>query len=107
MPSLFRSRREKRPSTTDPGSSQTSPLAPSPKSPASDNGVKALSLLIPLSTTSGVLPSNLAIASPPERLPAISPISGKLAESWNAVKGDATVANASRGLDAIGVSTAP
>jgi hypothetical protein len=65
-----------------------------------------MSLPIPLSATSGVLPSNLAIASP-EGLPGIGPISGKLAETWNAVKGDATVANASRGLDAIGVSTAP
>ena len=107
MPSLFRSRREKRPSITDPGSSQTSPVAPSPESPASDDGVKAMSLPTPLSAIPGVLPTNLAIASPPEGLPAMSSISGKLAEISNAVKDDATVANASRGLDAVGVSSAP
>jgi|SRR5580693_8018867 hypothetical protein len=107
MPSVFRLRRVKGLSTTDPGSSQTSPVAPSPSSPASDNGVKAMSLPNPLSAAAGVLPTNLAIASPQEGLPAMSSISGKLAEISNAVKDDATVANASRGLDAVGVSSAP
>jgi hypothetical protein len=107
MPSLFRSRREKRPSITAPGSSQTPPVAPSPESPASDNGVKEMSLPTPVSAIPGVLPTNLAIASPPEGLPAMSSISGKLAETWNAVKDDATVANASRGLGAIGMSSVP
>ena len=100
MPSLFHFRREKSRSSTDrPGSSQTSPLVPNSEIPASDNG--------PILATSGVLPTNLALASPPEELPAINPIPEKLAEAWNAVKDGATVADASRGLDAIGVSSAP
>lgn len=107
MPSLFHAQKEKIPSTIGPGSSQTSPIVPSPESPASDNGVKAMSLPIPISATSGVLPTNLAIASPSEGLPATTPISGKLEGAWNAVKNDATVANASRGLHAIGVSSTP
>lgn len=62
-----------------------------------------MSLQTPLPATSGLLPTNLAIASPPEGLPAMSP---KLVETWNAIKDDAIVANTSRGLGAIGVSSA-
>lgn len=54
-----------------------------------------------------VPPTNLAIVPPPEGKPAISLISDKLAEAWDAVKDGPKAASMSRGLDAVGVSSAP
>jgi hypothetical protein len=110
MSSLFRSLRERKRSTTDrPGSSKTSsPSAPDSQSRLSNSGVKATSLPIPLPATSGVLPTNLVMVSPPEGLPAIRPNSDEpeLAEAWNAVKDKAKSANTNKALDIVGVSPA-
>jgi hypothetical protein len=109
MPSLFRSLREKRRSTTDrSGSSQTSPLEPDSQSRGTDSGVRTTSLPIPLPPTSGVLPTNLVMVSPPEGLPAIRPNSDEpeLAEAWNAVKDKANSTNTNKAPDIVGVSLA-
>lgn len=52
--------------------------------------------------------TDLAIVPPPlaEGKSAISPISDKLAEAWDAVKDGPKVAGTSRGLDAVGVPPA-
>jgi hypothetical protein len=73
----------------------------------SSGGVNATPQPTPIPGPSGILPTNLAMVPPPKEIPAISPILDNLAKAWDAVKDGPKVAITSRGLDAVGVSSAP
>jgi hypothetical protein len=103
--------RTKEPSTND--HSELSLPDPTPileskaENPTSENGVNATSSPMPLPVApSGVL-VNLAVLPSPDMMPAISPLSDKLTEAWEAVKDDKSGASMSRKLDIVGVSSIP
>jgi hypothetical protein len=61
----------------------------------------------PVPAIPSVLLTNVAVVPSPEIVPAIDPEPDKLTDAWNAVKADPKLANTSRELDSVGVSSAP
>ena len=105
--------RWKKPSTTD--RARSSPLSSSlpPTSNAnaegstSEGGVHESPVTMPLPFTPSFSPTSLAIVSPPEAIPPISPASDKLVKAWDAVKTGPKVSSISRELEAVGVCSVP
>jgi len=106
MPAIPRPWRRKRPSTMGRSiQSQTTStplLIPKVESPTPDVEVPEMPLPMPLPTSPGVLLTNLTVEPPPEMIPAVVPAPDKLAEAWDAVKADPTIAKPSRELDSVG-----
>ena len=80
-------------------------LIPKAQSPIPDVEVPEMPLPMPLPP--GVVLTNLAMVPPPEMIPAVVPAPDKLAEAWDAVKDDPTIAKTSRELDSAGLFSVP
>lgn len=60
----------------------------------------------PVPAIPSVFLTNVVVVPSPEIVPAINPVSDKLADAWDAVKEDPKIANTSRKLDTAGVFSA-
>jgi hypothetical protein len=81
----------------------TPPLTPNANSPTSESGVDEIP---PVPAIPSVLLTNVVVVHSSEVVPAINPVSDKLADGWDAVKEDPKIANTSRKLDTAGVFSA-
>jgi hypothetical protein len=61
----------------------------------------------PVPAIPSVLLTDVAVAPSPEMVPSSGPVPDKLADAWDAVKDYPKIANTSRALDTVGVSSAP
>jgi hypothetical protein len=106
-PTIPRPWRKKKRSTTDSAQENPSrssfvlPSTTNPEGSISEGKTYETPMPMPLPPT-GSFPTNLAMETPPEATPAISPVPDNLAEAWDAVKGARNVSDMSPALDAVG-----
>ena len=96
--------RRKRPSSAgDSSTSRQMPTSPLTSEAAPQRGVREMPIPMPVPS---IVMTNL-VTGLPEMIPDISPVRGKLAEAWDAVKDDPGVAKTNRELDTVGMCSLP
>jgi hypothetical protein len=109
MATIRRPLKVKRLSSTDDSSPSQPTLTPpftfKAKDPTTEGGTDEMSPPVP--AIPSVLFTNAAVVPLPEMVPNICPVPDKLADAWEAVKGDPKITNMSRDLDTVGVSSFP
>ena len=103
MAIIHRPWKAKRPPSDPSQSTPTLPLTFKAKGPTTEIEVDEVSSRSP--AIPGVLLTNPSVVPSPVMVPAANPAPDKLADAWDAVKGDPKIAD--RTLDSVGVSSAP